>query len=167
MQFEAVTRRVSSDQVITKRTSIELDDSNDPAYMDEALSEALLQLLVPRQERSSLVNKVMLKASEVAQKPSPYAGGKRLRMRVNIDMFVIDDHYEKLERTIIQVLSIVCSVCMEEIRVSSGATKMPCAHLYHEGCIVEWLQHRGFCPLCKFRMPEVSLSSKTEEVLHS
>ena len=38
-----------------------------------------------------MVENVMLKASEAARNLSPCAGGKRLRMRVNIDMYVIDD----------------------------------------------------------------------------
>ncbi|XP_062016811.1 uncharacterized protein LOC133733195 [Rosa rugosa] len=192
MEFEAVIRRVTSDEAdrlldydvipraIWKTTSIELDDSNSSS-MDRALSETLRQLQVPLEERSSMVEKVLFRAFEAAQKPSPYAGGKRLRMRVNIDMYVIDDdvdedandggggiigdYYEprfmpasklsieKLERTSVQVPSTVCSVCMEEIRVGFEATKMPCSHLYHECCIVEWLQKSGVCPLCKFRMP--------------
>ena len=102
MEFEAVIRRVTSDEAdrlldddvspreIVNTTSIELDDS-DSSYMEATLSETLQQLQVPLEERNFMVENVMLKASEAARNLSPCAGGKRLRMRVNIDMYVIDD----------------------------------------------------------------------------
>nr|XP_011468644.1 PREDICTED: RING-H2 finger protein ATL68-like [Fragaria vesca subsp. vesca] len=188
MEFEAVFRRVTSEEAdrlldddiiprqIVNMTSIELDDS-DSSYMDAVLSETLQQLQVPLEERSCMVKKVMFRASEAAQN----AGGKRVRMRVDIDLYVVDDDIdeeanggvggiigdsyeprfvpastmsiEKLERTRVQVPSTMCSVCMEEMMLGFEATKMPCLHLYHEACIVEWLQQSGVCPLCKFRMP--------------
>ncbi|BFG21192.1 hypothetical protein CerSpe_074660 [Prunus speciosa] len=60
---------------------------------------------------------------------------------------------EKLERARVVELSTMCSICMEDIVVGSEATRMPCSHFYHEGCIVEWLQKSRFCPLCRYSPP--------------
>ncbi|PQM42084.1 E3 ubiquitin-protein ligase RNF12-like [Prunus yedoensis var. nudiflora] len=60
---------------------------------------------------------------------------------------------EKLERARVVELSTMCSICMEDIAVGSEATRMPCSHFYHEGCIVEWLQKSRFCPLCRYSPP--------------
>ncbi|WCJ41534.1 RING/U-box superfamily protein [Euphorbia peplus] len=43
-----------------------------------------------------------------------------------------------------------CSVCLEE--VVDIASDMPCAHLFHENCILKWLQTSHVCPVCRFPM---------------
>ncbi|KAK3026018.1 hypothetical protein RJ639_040394 [Escallonia herrerae] len=56
--------------------------------------------------------------------------------------------------------SMVCAICFQDL--SSGSqvvvSRMPCSHVFHEGCIVEWLKHNHLCPLCRFEMPMSSLS---------
>ncbi|TQD72902.1 hypothetical protein C1H46_041559 [Malus baccata] len=59
---------------------------------------------------------------------------------------------EELERTIVNATT-MCSICREEMMVGSEATRMPCSHLYHGDCIVEWLQRSRNCPLCRYSMP--------------
>ncbi|XVF50153.1 hypothetical protein PTKIN_Ptkin04bG0073100 [Pterospermum kingtungense] len=46
-----------------------------------------------------------------------------------------------------------CVICLEEILDGFKATQMPCLHVYHQDCIVNWLQKSNFCPLCRFQMP--------------
>ncbi|CAK7354910.1 unnamed protein product [Dovyalis caffra] len=46
-----------------------------------------------------------------------------------------------------------CTVCMEEIKAGSEEIRMPCSHVYHSDCIVQWLQTSRLCPLCRYRMP--------------
>ncbi|WCJ41533.1 RING/U-box superfamily protein [Euphorbia peplus] len=45
----------------------------------------------------------------------------------------------------------ICSVCLEE--VVDIASAMPCAHVFHENCILKWLQTSHVCPVCRFPMP--------------
>ncbi|XP_048442432.1 E3 ubiquitin-protein ligase SIRP1-like [Pyrus x bretschneideri] len=59
---------------------------------------------------------------------------------------------EMLEKVNVE-FSTTCSVCMEEIRIDSEATRMPCLHIFDEDCIVEWLHKSRFCPVCRFSMP--------------
>ncbi|XP_028799876.1 E3 ubiquitin-protein ligase DZIP3-like [Neltuma alba] len=47
-----------------------------------------------------------------------------------------------------------CAICLEDFKVGFlEVTRLPCSHLFHKACIVEWLQNDGICPLCRFRMP--------------
>ncbi|XP_031269022.1 RING-H2 finger protein ATL78-like [Pistacia vera] len=71
---------------------------------------------------------------------------------------------EALKRTKIVGFSKQCVICLEEISIGSEATCMPCSHVYHQDCIVNWLEKSNLCPLCRFQMPsstENSLSSLT------
>ncbi|KAG6398320.1 hypothetical protein SASPL_139778 [Salvia splendens] len=43
-----------------------------------------------------------------------------------------------------------CSICLEELGV---ALRMPCSHVFHGGCIKDWLRKSHYCPLCRYQMP--------------
>ncbi|XP_045809669.1 RING-H2 finger protein ATL30-like [Trifolium pratense] len=50
----------------------------------------------------------------------------------------------------------ICSICMDEfdhIIGTSDIINMPCNHVFHQQCIVEWLQTSRTCPLCRYPMP--------------
>ncbi|KAL4614018.1 hypothetical protein ACB092_07G025100 [Castanea dentata] len=47
-----------------------------------------------------------------------------------------------------------CTICMEEFRIGSEVTRMPCSHIYHEKCIFKWLKMSHLCPLCRYPMPQ-------------
>uniref|UniRef100_A0A1B6CDM4 RING-type E3 ubiquitin transferase n=1 Tax=Clastoptera arizonana TaxID=38151 RepID=A0A1B6CDM4_9HEMI len=42
-----------------------------------------------------------------------------------------------------------CSVCWEDFKVSEPVRKLPCEHVYHEPCIIPWLELHGTCPICR------------------
>lgn len=53
-----------------------------------------------------------------------------------------------------------CPICLEEFESAMGThgksqflTRMPCAHVFHCHCIVQWLHIRHLCPLCRYPMP--------------
>ena len=46
-----------------------------------------------------------------------------------------------------------CAVCKDGIEAGEGARRLPCAHLYHDGCILPWLAIRNTCPLCRHELP--------------
>ncbi|KAK8480798.1 hypothetical protein V6N13_046695 [Hibiscus sabdariffa] len=45
-----------------------------------------------------------------------------------------------------------CAVCLDEFFNGDEITSMPCGHVYHYGCIVEWLETSHTCPLCRYQM---------------
>nr|BAJ90943.1 predicted protein [Hordeum vulgare subsp. vulgare] len=46
-----------------------------------------------------------------------------------------------------------CAVCKDGIEAGEGARRLPCAHLYHDACILPWLAIRNTCPLCRHELP--------------
>ncbi|KAL6635055.1 hypothetical protein ACP70R_027726 [Stipagrostis hirtigluma subsp. patula] len=46
-----------------------------------------------------------------------------------------------------------CAVCKDGVEAGERATRLPCAHLYHDGCILPWLAIRNTCPLCRHELP--------------
>ncbi|MCD9645982.1 hypothetical protein HAX54_035472 [Datura stramonium] len=47
----------------------------------------------------------------------------------------------------------VCVICTEKMEVGSEATKMPCSHVYHGNCLMNWLGVKRACPICRFMLP--------------
>lgn len=46
-----------------------------------------------------------------------------------------------------------CVICMEVVMNGTHLTRMPCSHVFHVDCIMEWLNHNHTCPLCRFKLP--------------
>ncbi|XP_021900867.1 probable E3 ubiquitin-protein ligase RHC1A [Carica papaya] len=46
-----------------------------------------------------------------------------------------------------------CTICIEDFVRGSELNEMPCSHLFHPDCIVEWLQVNHTCPLCRHPLP--------------
>lgn len=47
----------------------------------------------------------------------------------------------------------MCAVCKDGVEAGERARRLPCAHLYHDGCILPWLAIRNTCPLCRHELP--------------
>jgi len=39
-----------------------------------------------------------------------------------------------------------CPICLSDLE---EATKMPCGHLFHNGCLLKWLRAHNTCPVCR------------------
>lgn len=46
-------------------------------------------------------------------------------------------------------MKLQCSVCWEDFQIDEGVRKLACAHVYHELCIIPWLELHGTCPICR------------------
>ncbi|XP_047325782.1 E3 ubiquitin-protein ligase CIP8-like [Impatiens glandulifera] len=74
-----------------------------------------------------------------------------------------------LERIVItsQAESVVCAICKDSVTVGEIAKKLPCAHVYHEDCIIPWLGSRNSCPVCRYELdtddPEYEESRKKKK----
>jgi len=73
----------------------------------------------------------------------PPAAQKVIDELVNVT--VTDDHVER---------NIECAVCLEALKLNENVKQMPChgKHLFHEQCLVPWLQQKCTCPSCRFEV---------------
>jgi len=47
-----------------------------------------------------------------------------------------------------------CCVCMCDLELDDVAIKLPsCGHVFHEECVIQWLDCRTTCPICKVVIP--------------
>ncbi|XP_062104620.1 uncharacterized protein LOC133815849 [Humulus lupulus] len=42
-----------------------------------------------------------------------------------------------------------CTVCLEDFRVGQQVMLTPCDHMFHEDCIVPWVERSDHCPVCR------------------
>jgi hypothetical protein len=49
-----------------------------------------------------------------------------------------------------------CSICLAELSSADGAEllRMDCSHLYHQRCLLTWLEKQSTCPLCRREVEE-------------
>ena len=43
-----------------------------------------------------------------------------------------------------------CAICLQGFPYGSEVARLPCSHVYHYGCVLEWFVKKGTCPLCRF-----------------
>lgn len=55
-----------------------------------------------------------------------------------------------------------CAICQEPLIAAAGysddstspsVVELPCRHVFHKSCVVNWLQRKNECPLCKCALP--------------
>uniref|UniRef100_A0A8C9PAC8 E3 ubiquitin-protein ligase RNF126 n=1 Tax=Spermophilus dauricus TaxID=99837 RepID=A0A8C9PAC8_SPEDA len=42
-----------------------------------------------------------------------------------------------------------CPVCKDDYALGESVRQLPCNHLFHNGCIVPWLEQHDSCPVCR------------------
>ncbi|KAI8057939.1 hypothetical protein BDF22DRAFT_662958 [Syncephalis plumigaleata] len=42
-----------------------------------------------------------------------------------------------------------CAICTDDFTPEEQARKLPCEHIYHDGCIRPWLKQSSTCPVCR------------------
>ena len=47
-----------------------------------------------------------------------------------------------------------CSICLKVPKEKDIIHKLPCKHIFHKACIVEWLSKINTCPLCRSQFPK-------------
>ncbi|KAI4328606.1 hypothetical protein L6164_020944 [Bauhinia variegata] len=46
-----------------------------------------------------------------------------------------------------------CAVCQDEFEKDTQVKQMPCKHVYHDGCLIPWLELHNSCPVCRYELP--------------
>ncbi|KAI8817837.1 uncharacterized protein EV422DRAFT_480066, partial [Fimicolochytrium jonesii] len=45
-----------------------------------------------------------------------------------------------------------CPICQDDFNVGDEAVRLPCKHVFHEGCVGSWLGVNGTCPVCRYSL---------------
>ena len=47
-----------------------------------------------------------------------------------------------------------CPICVVELEFTANDPKqLPCKHVFHQGCLLPWLEVHNSCPLCRLELP--------------
>eukprot|EP00268_Persea_americana_P010232 TRINITY_DN14147_c0_g1_i1.p1 TRINITY_DN14147_c0_g1~~TRINITY_DN14147_c0_g1_i1.p1 ORF type:complete len:216 (-),score=15.99 TRINITY_DN14147_c0_g1_i1:121-768(-) len=50
--------------------------------------------------------------------------------------------------------SSTCTICLDDFIVGMHLKCMPCMHLFHKDCIVNWLKQSNSCPICRSKLQD-------------
>ena len=53
-----------------------------------------------------------------------------------------------------------CVICLGNFKNGDEVIYLPCLHVFHKDCLLEWFKGHNFCPICKFKMTYENLNSK-------
>lgn len=51
----------------------------------------------------------------------------------------------------------ICGICLSKFEQRQTCIRLPgCGHLFHQGCLFQWLAHSCTCPICRLDLNETS-----------
>ncbi|KAM7523303.1 hypothetical protein LguiA_013205 [Lonicera macranthoides] len=53
-----------------------------------------------------------------------------------------------------------CTICTNSFLINDKTIRLPCQHVYHKDCVVEWLNMSNTCPLCRDKLPSEKNSTE-------
>ena len=51
-----------------------------------------------------------------------------------------------------------CTICLEDFIKNDIVIYLPCFHIFHKLCIIEWINKHANCPLCKLNINEILIN---------
>ena len=87
-------------------------------------------------------------AAAAAQQQGPPPASTSALKRIPIVRVAADDLTKDNE---------CCTICLEDHVPGELAARLPCGHLFHKDCVVEWLSRHCVCPVCRYELPTYSV----------
>ena len=53
-----------------------------------------------------------------------------------------------------------CIICLLEINEGMNSISLPCDHIFHDKCIIQWFRMHNTCPLCRFEVSNKQFENK-------
>lgn len=53
-----------------------------------------------------------------------------------------------------------CTVCLMEINEGMDSISLPCEHIFHDNCIIQWFEIHNTCPLCRLELSSKQFENK-------
>ncbi|KAG5177158.1 hypothetical protein JKP88DRAFT_265120 [Tribonema minus] len=75
--------------------------------------------------------------------PPPPASKKALRQIPEV-LVTLDDLVEEANRC--------CSICLDDHMLAEVVCRLPCAHIFHKECVLDWLLRNCTCPACRYEL---------------
>ena len=57
-----------------------------------------------------------------------------------------------------------CIICMEDFMNGDEVIYLPCLHVFHNTCILEWFKRHDDCPVCKFKLTYENLNPNNQNL---
>jgi E3 ubiquitin-protein ligase DOA10 len=55
----------------------------------------------------------------------------------------------RVKTLVMKKSSKTCPICIEGFKEDELIKQLPCRHIYHRGCIKQWMKKSTECPLCR------------------
>ena len=56
-----------------------------------------------------------------------------------------------------------CSICQDGYEGDFTAIKMPCGHIFHEECLLQWFKVQNSCPICRLKLAPATFEEQRAE----
>jgi hypothetical protein len=53
-----------------------------------------------------------------------------------------------------------CVICLEDYKENDTILTIPCYHIFHKKCVIDWFKNDNTCPICKFKINKQNLNLK-------
>ena len=103
-----------------------------------------------QQNYASNFGRQLVRLIELAQRgrnPHPPATKEALK---KLKRFILKERFCKKKNGKIELPN--CCICQCEIEIGKETVLLPCGHMYHWDCCLQWLKTNNTCPICRFEI---------------